>query len=122
MSSNIVVVDLPRGSIDVAGVIEKFYDLNDDNVIWKTIKRLAKKKVEAIISLLSKINANHGRLIKHWITSDPIESRAMLQDLIGNQLQTSQDKSEEVDIEHDPMAMVAAEIHIIFSIASVKFP
>ena len=32
------------------------------------------------------------------------------------------EESEEVDIEHDPMAMVAAEIHMYFSIASKKFP
>ena len=33
MSTDIVVVDLSRGSIDVAGVIEKFYDLIHDGVI-----------------------------------------------------------------------------------------
>ena len=39
MSTDIAVVDLPRGSIDVAGVIDKFYDLIHDGVIWKIIKR-----------------------------------------------------------------------------------
>jgi hypothetical protein len=43
MSTNFAVVDLPRGSIDMAGVIEKFHDLIHDGVIWKTIKRLAEK-------------------------------------------------------------------------------
>jgi len=123
MSTDIVVVDLPRGSIDVAGVIEKFYDLIHDGVIWKTIKRLAEKKAEAIISLLPEVNADRGRLVKRRkIASDPIASRAMLQDLIGDAVQTSQEESEEVDIEHDPVAMVAAEIHMYFSIANDNIP
>ena len=46
----------------------------------------------------------------------------MLQDLIGDAVQTNQEESEEVDIEHDPMGMVAAELHMYFSIASEKFP
>ena len=123
MSTNGVVMDLPRGSIDVAGVIEKFYDLIHHGVIWKTIKRLGEKKIEAIISLLPEVNAERSRLVKRRkIASDPIASRTMLHDLIGDVMQTNQEESEEVDIEHDPVAMMAAKIHMYFFIASEKFP
>ena len=90
MSTDMAVVDLSWGSIHVSGMIEKFYNLIHDGVIWKTIERLAEKKAEAIISLLPEINADRGRLVKRRkIASDPIASRAKLQDLIGDAVQTS---------------------------------
>ena len=46
----------------------------------------------------------------------------MLYDLVGDAIQTNRKESEEVDIEHDPVAMVAARIHMYFSIAIEKFP
>ena len=45
-----------------------------------------------------------------------------MQDLIGDVVQSNQKESEEVDIEHDMVAMVAAEIHMYFSISNKKFP
>ena len=46
----------------------------------------------------------------------------MLQDLKGDAVQSSEEESEEVDIERGPVAMVAAGIHMYFAIANEKFP
>jgi hypothetical protein len=69
-----------------------------------------KKKVEAIIYLIMEANADCDCPVKcEKIASDPITSRIMMHDLIGHIMQSS--------LEHDPVAMVATEIHMCFSIA-----
>ena len=66
------------------------------------------------------------RLILQYVKVD-VQANVMLTTHMSRRttcdtMQTGHEESEEVDIEHNPVAMVAAKIHMYFSIASEKIP